>query len=130
MVTNVNNRRRTLTGGIRWSIAMSECQPRSENRLSSSRSTTTCRARRAADATWSAELRGLRRRRGRSIGLGDAVDVGDRVGADGGDRVAGHDEADQVERVGGVDDDPFARAGKLARVGQLLGGGRQRVLLA
>jgi hypothetical protein len=55
---------------------------------------------------------GARRVDGR--GIDNAVDVGDPVGPDGRDGVAGHDDADEIERIGGVDRHPFAGSRRLA----------------
>ena len=52
--------------------------------------------------------------------LDDAVDVGDPAGADRRHPGAGDDHPDQVERVGGVHRDPFAGAGLLPGLGELL----------
>src|SRR5439155_3931301 len=60
---------------------------------------------------------------------GQPVHVLHLVGAHRGNRLAGDDQADQVERVGGVDHHALRRSGRLAHAGQLLDGGGQGVLL-
>src|SRR5262249_62356148 len=62
--------------------------------------------------------------------LGDGGGVDDTLRAHGGNGLAGDDHADEVERVGGVHDDALTVALHLADPGQLVGGVRQRVLLA
>src|SRR5262249_8716986 len=58
-----------------------------------------------------------------------AVDVLHAVGANRRHRVARHDDADQVERIGGVDDDPLLSSGRFAHAAELLDRRGQRVLL-
>ena len=80
------------------------------------------RANRGPDAATSVESAGFAR--------GCTVDVGDAVRADRGDDGAGEQRTGEVARIGRVDGDSFARAFELAYVRELLGCGRERVLLA
>src|SRR5438132_1176418 len=60
---------------------------------------------------------------------GQPVHVLHLVGAHRGNRLAGHDQANQVERVGGVDHYALRGSGRLAHAGQLLDCVGQGVLL-